>query len=76
MTTQSAPLVHSASAESLDMPLLVIAMPLLLVSLGLAGSGSGPLTLALSAIGAMAAYTLARQALRPVASSQPNTVTV
>ncbi|UCJ15679.1 hypothetical protein K5Q02_17775 [Pseudomonas sp. MM211] len=76
MTTQSAPLAHSASTESIDMPSLAIAMPLLLVSLALAGSGSGPLALALSGLGAIAAYALARQALLPAAETQANTVTV
>lgn len=74
MNTQTAPLAHSSSVESLDMPLLAVALPLLLVSLALAGSGTGSLALVLSGLGAIAAYALARQALVPVA--QPNTVTV
>ncbi|TBU71609.1 hypothetical protein DNK06_23600 [Pseudomonas daroniae] len=74
MNTQTAPLARSSSVESLDMPLLAIALPLLLVSLALAGSGTAPLALLLSGLGAIAAYALARQALVP--TTQPNTVTV
>ncbi|SDG98751.1 hypothetical protein SAMN05216588_10238 [Pseudomonas flavescens] len=76
MTTQTAPLAQPDSSESLDMPMLAIALPLLLVSLALAGSGSGPLALVLSALGAIAAYALARQALLPATETQPNTITV
>ncbi|GLX14406.1 MULTISPECIES: hypothetical protein [Pseudomonadaceae] len=72
MNTQAATLARQT--ESLDMPMLAIALPLLLVSLVLAGSGAGALSLALSGLGAIAAYTLARQAL--LASDQAKTVTV
>lgn len=61
MTTQAATLARHS--ESLNIPMLAIALPLLLVSLVLAGSGTGPLSLALSGLGAIAAYALARQAL-------------
>lgn len=72
MSTHTATLARQT--ESLDMPLLAIALPLLLVSLVLAGSGTGALSLALSGLGAVAAYTLARQAL--LGSAQSKTVTV
>lgn len=61
MSTQTATLARHT--ESLDMPMLAIALPLLLVSLALAGSDSGALSLVLSGLGAIAAYALARQAL-------------
>ena len=61
MSTPTATLARHT--ESLDMPMLAIALPLLLVSLVLAGSGSGALSQALSGLGAIAAYALARQAL-------------
>lgn len=63
MNTQAASLAQTP--ESLDLPQLSIALPLLLVSLVLASSNSGPVALALSALGAVAAYALARQALVP-----------
>ncbi len=72
MTTQTATLARPT--ESLDMPMLAIALPLLLVSLVLAGSGAGALSLAFSGLGAVAAYSLARQAL--LGSDQAKTVTV
>ncbi|KAB0549678.1 hypothetical protein F7R01_00195 [Pseudomonas argentinensis] len=72
MSTQAATLAHHN--ETLDLPMLAIAMPLLLVSLVLAGSGSGALALVLSGLGAIAAYALARQAL--LGSDQSKTVTV
>lgn len=76
MTPHTATLAQSRCTESLDMPVLAIALPLLLVSLVLAGSSTSPVALVLSGLGAMAAYALARQALAPAADAQPNTVTV
>ncbi|OLU29041.1 hypothetical protein BVH03_11595 [Pseudomonas sp. PA15(2017)] len=72
MSTHTATLARQT--ESLDTPMLAIALPLLLVSLVLAGSGTGALSLVLSGLGAMAAYGLARQAL--LGGAQSKTVTV